>query len=259
MTAILIAACGGGGGGGDAPASTVATGDLTGTSGCTIPKAAASCLATIKGTLKDASDPRTFVGTTNVSTATSVDTTATVGLGDTVIELRDGNSVLARKVLTVGCETGSTWDGNVCKEDALASYWPPATINAPGVKVEGANQLPVGCTSVSQQCWKDAVASGLVKFVATSATAVGVNSRPIVFAYFRNTTSMFGVDGLWNVLQLYADDGSLFGADISGGTDGAIEMVYGNTEGAIYRVGSICRQIYWNGTNWTDESAPCPI
>jgi hypothetical protein len=140
-------------------------------------------------------------------------------------------------------------------------HWPPPLINALGVKVEGVNQLPVGCTSVTQQCWQDAVASGLVKFVATSATAVGVNSRPIVFAYFRNTTSSFGVDGLWNVLPLYADDGSRFGADIFGGGAVELDMVQGNTEGAVIRetVTGDCYQVYWNGINWTAKRSACPI
>jgi hypothetical protein len=99
-----------------------------------------------------------------------------------------------------------------------------------------------------------------VKFVSTTATAVGYNNRTIVFAYFRNTTAQFGVVGLWNVLAMYADDGSLFGADIVGGTDGEIDMVYGNAEGAIYRVAAsgVCLQMYWNGKNWTSKSATCP-
>ncbi len=81
-----------------------------------------------------------------------------------------------------------------------------------GYQISGANQLPAGCISVEQQCWKDAVANGKVKFAATSATMTGYNSRPVVFAYFRNTETAFGVTGLWNTLVMYADDGSIYSA-----------------------------------------------
>jgi len=70
---------------------------------------------------------------------------------------------------------------------AEAVWWPPATITPMGVKVFGANQLPEGCTSWLEPCWKEAVRNGIVKFVDTPAKMVGLptanKDRSVVFAY----------------------------------------------------------------------------
>ncbi len=165
----------------------------------------------------------------------------------------------------VQCFAPNVWDGTNCVAPAT---WPPATITPVGVKVFGANQLPAGCTSASQQCWKDAVANGTVKFISTPALMTSFNNRPVVFAYFRNTTVAFGVNGLWNYLAFYADDGSLVGSDIYGGTSSEIDWVYGNTSGILVHEKStgLCIQTAWdaihqiwnvNGTG-TGTPVPCP-
>jgi hypothetical protein len=142
------------------------------------------------------------------------------------------------------------------------SYWNPVpTFTAMGTKVFGANQLPAGCTSQSMQCWKDAVANGTVKFVATTATMTGLNSRPIVFAYYKTA------DGLkWNTQPYYADTGEAVSGDLTGGSTVNIDMVVGNVPGMIFRVGTSCGQIKWypagdpsgNSNVWASAAASCP-
>jgi len=136
------------------------------------------------------------------------------------------------------------------------------------VKVGNVGQLPVGCTSWKQQCWKDAVANGTVKFIATSAKMTGYNDRPVMKAYFRNTSTFNGVTGLWNSLAFYADDGSPVGADIFGGSYSEIDWVYGTEKGIIIHEKStnLCYQIAWDGAqrSWDVNGtgigtpAPCP-
>jgi hypothetical protein len=121
------------------------------------------------------------------------------------------------------------------------------------VKVGNVGQLPVGCTSWKQQCWKDAVANGTVKFIATSAKMTGVNDRPIMFAYFRNTTTAFGVTGQWNYLPFYADDGTTF-TEIGGGVSSEADWVYGTEKGIISheKQTDLCYEMAWDavGKGW---------
>lgn len=149
--------------------------------------------------------------------------------------------------------------GSAC----VTPWWPPTNITPMNVKVSGANQLPAGCNAWADQCWKDAVTNGTVKLVATSATMAGSNSRSVVFAYFRNTTELFGVTGLGNVLPVYADDGSLVGQDISGGVAQEIDWVYGNANGAIahIKVAGTCVQYSWDAVAkiWSSAPATCPV
>lgn len=144
-----------------------------------------------------------------------------------------------------------------------ASYWnPPPAFAAMGIRVTGANQLPEGCNTWKDQCWRDAVRNGTVKFVATSAVQTGVDNRPIVFAYFRNTTDAFGVHGLWNVLAFYADNGNPIGADIFGGISEEIERVEGNPLGALMRMKATgqCFQQSFSASDkaWENNRVACP-
>ena len=139
--------------------------------------------------------------------------------------------------LNFGCFAPLVWNNAV-----------GACIAPMGVKVGNVGQLPVGCTSWKQQCWKDAVANGTVKFIATSAKMTGYNDRPVMKAYFRNTSTQFGVTGLWNALEFYADDGSPIGADISGGGSSEVDWVYGTAKGHIAheKQTDLCYEIAWN-------------
>lgn len=118
-----------------------------------------------------------------------------------------------------------------------------------GIKVMGASQLPAGCDRWAKSCWADSVASGVVKFVATTATMTGYNDRPVKFAFFRNSA------GLWNVLPMYADDGSLVGPDIFGGGNVEFDWAMGTVNGVLIhtRVSGKYYEISWNSTeqNWS--------
>lgn len=157
------------------------------------------------------------------------------------------------------CLTDQTWNGSMC----ASTWWPPATIAPVGTKVSGANQLPAGCNTWTDVCWQNAVKNGTVKFVATSAVMTGYSNRPIVFAYFRNTTTALGVTGLWNVLPFYADDGSPVGPDISGGATYQIDFVVGTAKGEISHDTStgLCYETHWNQAQklWeTGSPVSCP-
>jgi hypothetical protein len=147
-------------------------------------------------------------------------------------------------VYTVDCQFPAVRNGSACVVPPPPPPPPPPTCLFPtvlnsgigacvypmGFWVVGANQLPPGCNTWKDQCWRDSVANGTVKFIATSAIMTGYSTRPIVFAYFRNTSTMFGVTGLWNYLPFYADDGSPFGPDIFGGSYSETDRVYGTAK-----------------------------
>lgn len=141
---------------------------------------------------------------------------------------------------------------------SYANWWngTQVAIYPMGTKVVGANQLPQGCNSWSQQCWKDSVANGTVKFV--SSEGKNLTGRNIVFAYFRNTTVMFGADGLWNYLPFYADTGEAASQDISGGDATSVDYVVGNQVGVVISAGGQCYERYFNGsTGWNNRSVAC--
>ncbi len=130
-------------------------------------------------------------------------------------------------------------------------------------KVSGKNtQLRDGCNSWSDKCWEESVKNGTVKFISTSATMTDYNNRPIVFAYFKNSSKMYGQDGLWNYLPIYADDGSLVGPDIFGGDSQEIDWVYGTNKGIIVHIkeGGVCAERSWDKEykTWYNKLVNCP-
>lgn len=136
---------------------------------------------------------------------------------------------------------------------AAASWWPPKTIAPMGTKVYGTDavRLPVSCTSETEQCWKDLVMSGDIKWVSTSVTMVGFNNRPIVIAVFvDNKVGYNGQDGLYHTHLFYADTGEkATNQDITdGGNAIDLDWVVGNAEGALLRDkrDSKCWQLKWN-------------
>lgn len=150
----------------------------------------------------------------------------------------------------------------------LSWYSPPvtATVNHMGHWVVGANQLPAGCTEITQQCWKDSVQNGTVKFIETSAKMVGLSNgrdiRPIVFAYYITENSQ-----LWNARPFYADTGEpISGPSLNGGVTDSIEKTWGNEMGIITLAAGSCWQKKWypagdpsgNANIWANEPTACP-
>lgn len=263
---LALVACGGGGGGGTTvtpPPPTPATGVFTSVTGCFADDGTAHCNATVAYSIENATSPSLTAGNVRISTLASDTATFAIPVGTTTLRLLDGSSTLKTGSVLATCKEGSAVPaGGVLCTKTAAAYWnPKPAFVAEGVKVTAPNQLPAGCTSASQQCWKDAVMNGTVKLVATSATMVGINSRPIVFAYYKTA------DGLrWNTLPLYADTGELTGSEINGGGTFNIDMVVGNTPGVVFRVGTSCFQQEWfkagdpsgNSNVWATASAACP-
>jgi hypothetical protein len=153
-----------------------------------------------------------------------------------------------------GCALPGTWNGSLC-------------VFPMGDKIGNVQQLPAGCDTFRDACWKAAIAAGTVKFIATSAMMTGYSNRPVVFAYFRNTTAASGVTGLWNSLPVYADDASPAAYDIGGGFASQIDRVYGTPNGIILHDASsgLCAEWAWNATsltwaiNGTGISTPIPF
>lgn len=132
-----------------------------------------------------------------------------------------------------------------------------------GVKVFGAGEIPAGCTSWFQQCWKDLVKNGGMKFIETPQVMTGINSRPIVFAFYKNAS------GLWNALPIYRDTGELVGAEISGGVSVEVDWVIGTTHGIIQHDLSLntCYEMTWyppttqsgvSSNIWGNKQISCP-
>jgi hypothetical protein len=147
-------------------------------------------------------------------------------LGSRVITWSTPGILPCNKVLTIG---GTAEDlnhnvgqisGTVTTAACPVSYWNPVPVIATmGSRATSASQLPAGCTDESMQCWRDAVMNGTVKLLSTTATMVGVNSRPIIFSYFRNAA------GMWNFIPMYADTGMLVGNGLNGGGTTDIDWV----------------------------------
>jgi hypothetical protein len=112
-------------------------------------------------------------------------------------------------------------------------------------------RLPVTCISETQQCWKDLVTSGAIKWLTTPAVMTGYNGRPITIAvYIDNKIGYNGQDGLYHAQLVYADTGEKAGAiDITdGGLAVDLDWIVGNAQGALFRDkrDGNCWQLKWN-------------
>nr|WP_324292532.1 Ig-like domain-containing protein [uncultured Roseateles sp.] len=102
-----------------------------------------------------------------------------------------------------------------------------------GVKVFTANQVPLGCDHETEVCWTEFFSKGPdtgLKLIDTSAVMTGFNTRPLVFGFWKNNATLFGVTGLWKLLAIYVDTkkitaGSASDVGVSGSTD-ELDWVY---------------------------------
>lgn len=262
IATIILIGCGGGG------STAKPLGILTATAlNCTILASSNKCVVTLTFTTTNTLATKLISSDDlTLSTLPSGSLPVDVFIGTNTYTLMEKGEVLTSVTITGECtvgtfsnditcvpppsSTGYTWNNSV-------KTWVADT----NTKIFTANQLPSGCNSLASQCWKDAIANGTVKFIATTATMTNYNSRPVMFAYFRNTTTFFGVTGMWNYLPIYADDGSLVDQDISGGVAQEIDWVLGNDLGILVHVKetNTCVQRSWNllQKTWTDAPAPC--
>jgi len=180
-----------------------------------------------------------FVPTAKLSYAQLYDNFTVKGVKDILGKvLPDFKSGFTTTV--VQCFAPNVWDGTNCNPPTNAG-WPPANITPIGVGVAGANKLPAGCTSFTQQCFKDAIASGLVKVVASGGT--DSTGDTVVWEYFQNN------NGNWEVRPVYAKNGTFASiGDIGGGYLSEIDKIWGSAKGVIYHavVGNVCYEVAYN-------------
>jgi hypothetical protein len=160
----------------------------------------------------------------------------------------DGRGVMQAGTMSLspfqfGCTPPAQWNGTFC-------------VIPMGTKVVGANQLPPGCNTWKDQCWRDAVANGTVKLVESTAKEIGLNDRPMMFAFFRNSTT-----GKWGFTPFYGDDGSTF-TEIGGQSTVEIDWVYGNEIGVVFHdaTRNSCGQSLWDAPTktWFSRPTSCP-
>jgi hypothetical protein len=73
-----------------------------------------------------------------------------------------------------------------------------------GTLMVGTNQLPAACVLVGDACWNQSIANGTIKLVNTGMTLTGVNTRPMLFAYYQaGAGSAF--PGYYMTTPIYAD------------------------------------------------------
>ena len=171
-------------------------------------------------------------------------------------------------------------DGQSCVDPVVVACQTPqvwtASLNACaypiGVKVTGTNKLPAGCLDVHDQCWRDSVANGTVKWILTPAVATGVDNRPVAFAYFFNAATPSPTNGNYNSTIFFADTGLPISNRISDGNISEIDWVIGTAKGLIshYKplVGSAyCLEMSWyppttqtgvNSNIWMWVEVACP-
>ena len=296
LVAIVLVACGGGGGGAPAVAPVavvppvVAAGTVTSVTGCIIPNGGSSCQPLLSWTTANATTPILKVGTTTVSTQAIGTNFATpaMSVGTYAVVLYHGATILdASRSVTVGCAVGSTVIGGVCAIQVVcvapamanslnACVSPPApagyTWNTAmkawvaniGTLVTGANTLPAACVTVGDACWLASVANGTVKLVSSGAVATGLNTRPIVFAFFVAGPGAGIFSGYYNVMPIYADVAAeaagLNGNVGNGSGNYIITETKGSAPGAKQTIpGFGCFERAWFGAGFGNNVIACPI
>lgn len=154
------------------------------------------------------------------------------------------------------CEAPTTWNGERC-------------LAPEGVKVSGPRPVPAGCTDSGMQCWKDAVADGVVKFIATSARTTGVpgyEDRPVMFGYFINGGGDSSYSGPNSATLFWADTGEpMWPVSVSSGYGLKINWAQGDLNGLFLQLSDgTCGRTHWvpptaqyDGA-WTNTLVPCP-
>ena len=262
--ALALVACGGGGDSSPTPTTPVVD-----TNGPVLTLATAAPLSTTGSIVVTANEPLNGSGiiVTVKNGAATVPVTTSFGIDGKTETIRPVTSWPDGSVLTITASASDT-SGNVgtasftLATEAIA-WWPPKNITPVGVKVFGASQIPAGCTSWFQQCWKDLVKNGGMKFIETPQVMTGINSRSIVFAFYKNA------NGLWSTLPIYRDTGELVGSEISGGVSLEYDWVQGTARGIIVheKVSGNCYETaYYPPTTqpgvpsavWANTQVSCP-
>lgn len=101
----------------------------------------------------------------------------------------------------VACPAPQTWN------TALSACVYPMGVT---IRFDHAEYLKpvVNCTDTAANCWRDAVADGRIRFIATAAREPGQPSRPVVLAAYLHEPENRGLGPLERVVRVfYADTG----------------------------------------------------
>jgi hypothetical protein len=302
LIALTLAACGGGGGGGSSSGSnggsstpSCATGQVLSGGLCVTPVDAALTVAVTpadgaSAVKRDAAVvtavPTVTAGSFSTHTSTGlVCNGTTIVAGDKAVLTGQtltltptaallpgyGDTCVAQgQVVANGKDTGKqttvAWKTTFTIEKEPA-WWPP-TVTPKGVKVlqSELKQLPAGCLSFTDTCFKNFVASGKAKVVATDQTMVGLASpndkRSIV------TVGFITPSGKPQLTMFYADTGEPAVTDkIDVNINDPFDWVTGNEQGYLWKRTSngVCYQWKWyysisgsSGLFWSNEIVTCP-
>lgn len=180
-------------------------------------------------------------------------------------------------------------DGQSCVDPVVTAWWPPTFVpmgtkvyldakTAPAGAVTNATYpgqtqsglLPPECKIWTDDCWKESVKNGTIKFVETTAKDPNYPTRSLVFALYKTvSTSIFPGQMLYCSKIFFADDGSRWTSNLSVEDGcGTWELVYqtGNSIGAIVSqknpttgVGTCYQRNYSASVNgWRDDPVTCP-
>lgn len=132
--------------------------------------------------------------------------------------------------------------------------------------------LPVACRITGDDCWKEAVRNGAIKFVQTTALNNHQPTRPIAFGFYKTVDTIFfpGKHTLFYCMKpFFADDGTLVNPSekVESGNCNSWEAVYimGNELGEIWEQKnpasgvSACFQMQMDQAldGWTNTTIPC--
>jgi hypothetical protein len=132
---------------GSAPIACVTSGSFTILT-CAIPAGQNSCSATV-GWTSNAVTPNVLQNNTSFSTAQSnPGTPRTVTYGTNPFVLRDGGTTLDTKNVSIGCASGTSWNGSTCE----VSTTPPSTRPCAGTEILGCQLDPTAHGSTDGTC-----------------------------------------------------------------------------------------------------------
>lgn len=219
LAATLLAACGGGGGGG----SSTPTPPLTPTpvaKTLSISSASSNGEGLVSGTLTTTGDVTGITGSASYS-CPSGSVAGTVSVTGSTFTVTPMSTLPASATCTVPVTltaTGVTPATTQVTVTTPAPWYKAVQIIPLGVRQNGVNQLPIGCTSRDQPCWRESVLSGLAK---TGGPGTVIRGRPTSTIVFKNRLVANGVDGQYQIASVYTDD---FSPADSGGLASGISL-----------------------------------
>ena len=131
----------------------------------------------------------------------------------------------------------------------------------------GVGQIAAACTDVTSQCYLNALTSGVVKRISTSALMTGGSINPTAPVEFHYYKIQSGLLTLSCNKVIYAADGAGLGRNSTtyGCSTSNLDWIRGNTQGVeVHEASSnLCFPITWVLTpaqGWADGAgAVCPI